>query len=202
MYTRVRHFFWKIQLGGHFIALGQGISKLFLFFFWDLYFLNILTSKFGIPCSKVEKIFFFKYSLLTVQKTRIETLNTNIESFFKKIEAQVDKKLYNSEIFQKAWFFACQSNLFSHFWKLIRYLSSVFQYASFDTSQDYIWKKNSKILLHGIPNFEVKILEKYTSQKKNNNSSKNPWPRALKCPWNWNFMKPVLRSRKKCRTLI
>ena len=64
MYIRVRHIFLfsstgfiKIQFGGHFIALGQGISKLFLFFFWDLYFSNILTFKFGIPCSKVWKIF-------------------------------------------------------------------------------------------------------------------------------------------------
>ena len=38
LYNRVRHFFWKIQSGGHFVALGQGISKLFLFFFLRLIF--------------------------------------------------------------------------------------------------------------------------------------------------------------------
>ena len=78
-----------------------------------------------------------------VQKKRITTLNTNIESFFFLIlenwlhSAQVVK---NSEIFQKARFFTCQSNIFRHFSKLILYLSSVFEYASFDTSHDYIWK--------------------------------------------------------------
>ena len=43
---------WKFRLGRHFLDLSQGISKLFLFLY-DLYFSNILTSKFGIPCSKV-----------------------------------------------------------------------------------------------------------------------------------------------------
>ena len=62
--------FLRFWFGGHFIAIGQGISKLFLIFFWYVYFSNILTSEFGIPCSKV-LIFFF----VTYQKTRIGTLN-------------------------------------------------------------------------------------------------------------------------------
>ena len=28
------------------------------------------------------------------------------------------------------------------------------------------------------------------------NSFEIPWPRAKKCPPNWNFMKPVLENRK------
>ena len=100
MYIRVRHFFWKIQFGGHFIALGQGISKLFLFFFWDEYFSNNLTSKFGIPCSKVWKIFFFKYSRVTYQKTRIGTLNSNIESIFRNVEkCSID--MWKTVLFEK-----------------------------------------------------------------------------------------------------
>ena len=39
-----------------------------------------------------------------------------------------------------------------------------------------------KTLLQGIPNFEVRIFEKYESQKKNKNSFEIPWPRAIKCP--------------------
>ena len=35
----------------------------------------------------------------------------------------------------------------------------------------------------------------YVPEKKN--SFEIPWPRAIKCPPNWNFMKPVLENRKK-----
>ena len=79
LYIRVRHIFLfsstgfiKIQFGGHFIALGQGISKLFLFFFWDEYFSNNLTSKFGIPCSKVWKIFFSNIVVWRIKRRVLE----------------------------------------------------------------------------------------------------------------------------------
>ena len=65
-----------------------------------------------------------------------------------------------------------------------------------------IFQKNIFLtLLQGIPNLEVRIFKKYKSQKKKN-SFEMPWPRAIKCPPNWIFMKPVLENRKMCRTLM
>ena len=95
MYIRVRHIFLfsstgfiKIQFGGHFIALGQGISKLFLFFFWDLYFSNILTFKFGIPCSKVWKIFFSNIVVWRI-KRRVLEYWTQISNQFSEMSKNV-----------------------------------------------------------------------------------------------------------------
>ena len=50
-----------------------------------------------------------------------------------------------------------------------------------------------------IPNFEVGFFKKYTTKK---NSFEIPWPRAIKCPQNWNFMKLFVENRKKCHTLM
>ena len=95
LYSRVRHLFLfsstgfiKIQFGGHFIALGQGISKLFLLFFWDEYFSNNLTSKFGIPCSKVWKIFFSNIVVWRI-KRRVLEYWTQISNQFSEMSKNV-----------------------------------------------------------------------------------------------------------------
>ena len=60
---------------------------------------------------------------------------------------------------------------FRHFSKWIQYLSSVFQYASFDTSHDYIWIKIYFFIFlnftTGDPKFwSQNIREIYASEKK------------------------------------
>ena len=56
-------------------------------------------------------------------------------------------------------------------------------YNHFTNRHKAIFKKNIfKTLLQGILNFEVRIFEKYKSQKKNKNSFEIPWPSAIKCP--------------------
>ena len=74
--------FIKFWFGGHFIALGQGISKLFLFFFWDVYYSNILTSKFWIPGPVVNyKKYFYQIKLYDVSEEAY--WNSNIKSILK-----------------------------------------------------------------------------------------------------------------------
>ena len=92
---RVRHIFLfsstgfiKIQFGGHFIALGQGISKLFLFFFWEEYSSNNLNSNFGIPCSKVWKIFFSNIVVWRI-KRRVLEYWTQISNQFSEMSKNV-----------------------------------------------------------------------------------------------------------------
>ena len=55
-------------------------------------------------------------------------------------------------------------SLFQHFWKPIRYFSPMLKYASFErhtTIYDFFFT-----LLQGLPHFEVRFREKYTTQKK------------------------------------
>ena len=127
MYIRVRHFFWKIQFGGHFIALGQGISKLFLFFFWDLYFLNILTSKFGIPCSKVKKIFFWNIALWRFKRSALRhwTRISNHFSKIMKIDCTGSKKAVKFGNFPKSTVFRMSIEHFSTFLKI----DSIFEFS-------------------------------------------------------------------------
>ena len=69
------------------------------------------------------------------------------------------------------------TNNIQHLWILIRYFSSGFQCASFDTSL-YL----NKYFLNFITgdNLEVGLFEKYTTKKKGN-SLEIPWPMAFKC---------------------
>ena len=86
VYSRLRHFFLfsstglvKFWFGGHFIALGQGISKLLFNFFSEMYISRIFWLQSLWNWVEIDK-YFFKYSRVTYQKTRIGTLNKNIES--------------------------------------------------------------------------------------------------------------------------
>ena len=56
----------------------------FIFFFWDLYFSNILTSKFGIPCSKVKQIFFLNIASKRFKRRALRHW-TQISNHFSKI---------------------------------------------------------------------------------------------------------------------
>ena len=150
MYIRVRHIFLfsstgfiKIQFGGHFIALGQGISKLFLFFFWDEYFSNNLTSKFGIPCSKVWKIFFSNIVVWHIKRRVLEhwtQISNQFSEMSKNVRLTCEKPCF-LEKFRILQLFYYLCNNFHDFWKIIRYSCSVSQCASFEPSQGYISKK-------------------------------------------------------------
>ena len=116
-YVRVRHFFWKIQFGGHFIALGQGISKLFLFFFWDLNFSNILTSKFGIPCSKVWKIFFSNIVVWRIKRRVLEhwtQISNQFSEMSKNVRLTCEKPCFleNFRILQLFYYLCSQFSWF------------------------------------------------------------------------------------------
>ena len=71
----------KILILWAFYSPRPGDFKTFLFLFWDLYFLNILALKFGIPCIKVLKFFFLNIVIwrMMYQKSVLEhwTLITN-----------------------------------------------------------------------------------------------------------------------------
>ena len=126
MYIRVRHFFWKIQFGGHFIALSQGISKLFLFFFWDLYFSNILTFKFGIPCSKVKKIFFWNIALWRFKRSALRHWTRISYHFSKimKIDCTGSKKAVKFRNFPKSTVFRMS---IEHVLKFLK-INSIFEF--------------------------------------------------------------------------
>ena len=144
------------------------------------------------------KNIFFKYSRVTYQKTRIGTLNSNIESIFRNVEkCSIDMR--KTVLFGK----------FPNFTAFLLPVQSIFMIFEkwFDirvqclnalllNRHKAIFQKNIFLtLLQGIPNLKVRIFEKYKSQKKNKNSFEMPWPRAIKCPPNWIF-------QKKCRTLM
>ena len=57
-------------------------------------------------------------------------------------------------------------------------------------------KKHSSNFIQGNPNFEIRIFEKYMSQKKKLKIVLKSPAEGYKMPPNQNFMKPVLEYRK------
>ena len=150
MVIRVRHFFLKILILRAFYSIRQGITK--LFFFSETYISRIFwLQSLGSPVVKF-KNFFFKYSLVTVLKTRIKSLNTNIESFcknLKKLTAQLVKKLTIRKFSKK--------HGFSHVnWSF----SEIFQ------NWFYIWvqSSNTRLLICQTTIFEQNISKPLLSQ--------------------------------------
>ena len=134
--------FFKILILRAFYSPRRGDFKTVFIVYWDLYFSNILTSKFEIPCSKVLKIFFFNIALWRFKKRALLRHWTQISNNFLKIlkiDCTGSKKAVQFGYFPKCTVFSrVNRKFFEKFSKLIRYLSSVFQYASFDTTHDYI----------------------------------------------------------------
>ena len=152
-------------------GIGQEISKLFYFF------------------SETYIFFFFKYSRVTNQKTRIGTLNSNIESILKNVgKYLIDMRktvLFGKISNSTAFYYLCSQ--FSRLLKnnlifVFSFLMRVFWTVTRLYSEEIFFKLSYR---------RSQTLKKYKS-KKNKNSFEIPWPRAIKCPPNQNSQKKVL----------
>ena len=128
-------------------------------------------------CGK--KIFFFNIALWRFKRSALRHL-TRISNHFSeimKIDCTGSKTAAKFWNFPKSTVFRMSIEHFSTFLKI----DSIFEFSVPIRAFWYVTRLYLKqTLLQGIPNFEVKIFEKYSSQKKNKNSFEIPWPRAIK----------------------